>query len=222
MKKIILISFLCLGVLSNSIQAQDISLKAGALFYNLYVNDTLKYNDIEYSFNTGYSLDILADFMLVNNLSLSTKLGLKTKSGQADGIILGTTNNNTLVTASKEFSFVNVLCGTNILYNIDLNKDIKLKPYLGLTLEYNVSEKYTTKRTSDYYHSDNLYDPTNLNVQFNNSGLTTNFGFRIQFDKLFIESEYEWELYRMYLYEVGSSKSGVFKILIGYNFFSFY
>lgn len=221
MKKIILISFLCFGALSNSIQAQDISLKAGALFYNLYGNDTLKYNNIEYTFNTGYSIDLLADFKIVNNWTLSTKVGLKTKSGQADGILLGQTNSGEIVTAKKEFSFVNILGGIHLLYAIELSPIITLKSYAGINLEYNVSEKFNTTRTHEFYNSDNLYDSSDLHVQYNNSGLSTTIGFRVQFDQLFIESEYEWELYRMYLYEVGSSKSGIFKILIGYNFYSF-
>lgn len=221
MKNLILIIVLFIGSSFYSIQAQDISLKAGVLFYNLYLNDTLKYNNIEYTFNTGYSVDLLADLRIANSWSLSTKLGIKTKSGQADGIILGQTSTGEIVTASKEFSFVNLLGGIHLLYAIKLSPIITFKPYAGINLEYNVSEKFNTTRTSEFFNPDNLYDSSDLHVQYNNSGLSTTLGFRIQLDNLFIESEYEWELYRMYIYEVGSSKSGVFKLLIGYNFYSF-
>jgi len=154
-------------------------------------------------------------------LNLSTELGLKTKSGKADGIILGYTNTGDVVTASKEFSFINILGGIHLLYSVEISPIITLKPYAGINLDYNLSEKYDTTRTNNIYNPDDLYDYSDLNVQYNNSGLTTNIGFRIQFDKVFSEFEYEWELYRMYLYEVGSSKSGISKILIGYNFYSF-
>ena len=220
MKNIILISALILLLPEKLSFAQEVYIKGGVGFYNIYEENVLNGREREIKLNPTPILSAALDWDIGSNFFLGGEVGLRMKSGRIDYIGLDTSTNS-----KASYSYIDFY---------DYNFDIKaLLKYSVIKTPTMVVNPFFSSGISVRFYDDFAPGPWNYGVVeippdgemapeidalINNSGLFIEGGIECSYKSLLITIQYLFEFFNKQIYNVGDIKTGLFQVNVGYTF----
>lgn len=220
MKKIILISALIILLPEKLSFAQEVYLKGGVGFYNIYEENILAGREREIKLNPTPTLSAGLSWDIGNNFLFGSELGLRMKSGRVDYIGIDTSTNSKASYGYKNLLNYNI--DTKVLLKLQILKtsQISITPYFGSGISVKLYDDGKLNIT-DYSVVRIPPDgemPPEIDAIINNSGLFIEGGIECSYNSLLISVQYLFEFFNYQIYNVGDIKTGLLQVNVGYRF----
>lgn len=220
MKNIILFFAIIFFLPEKLIFAQEVFIKGGIGFYNIYEENILTGREREIKLNPTPTLSAELDWDIGSNFFLGGEVGLRMKTGKVDYFGIDTATNSKAV-----YGYINLLnynIDTKVLLKLQILKtsQISITPYFGSGISVKLYDDGKLNIT-DYSVVRIPPDgemPPNIDAIINNSGLFVEGGIECRYKSVLISFQYLFEFFRYQIYNVGDIKTGLLQINVGYRF----
>lgn len=220
MKKIIIISVLIILLTDKLLFAQEVSIKGGVGFYNIYQENILAGREREIELNPTPTLSAGLCWDIGNNFLFCSELGLRMKSGRVDYIGLDTSTNSKASYGYIDFYDYNFDIKALLKYIAIKTSDIVVKPYVssGISVRfYDHFEPGHWNYIIVQIPPDGEMSPE-INTIINNSGIFIEGGIECSYKSVLISIQYLFEFFNKQIYNVGDIKTGLLQVNVGYRF----
>jgi hypothetical protein len=220
LKKIILISALIILLPEKLLFAQEVYIKGGVGFYNIYEENILAGREREIKLNPTPTLSVGLSWDIGNDFLFGSELGLRMKSGRVNYIGLDTSTNSKASYGYIDFYDYNFDIKALLKYNAIKTSVIVVKPYVssGLSVRfYDDFEPGTWNYSIVQIPPDGEMAPE-IDALINNSGVFIEAGVECSYKSVLISIQYLFEFFSDQIYNVGDIKTGLLQVNVGYRF----
>ena len=219
MKNIILISALIILLSGKLSFAQEVSIKGGVGFYNIYEENILTGRQRKITTEPTPIFSFSLNWNLNDIIKLKWENSFRYKKGRADFFGIDTIKNELSIYGHTNYNFYNVDSkAVGQIKLLDLN-DFKCSANLGIGVSINIKNKIdftTVNRKILLIKPDGEMAPELTYI--NNTGIICETGLEIQYHKFVISSNIGIELFNAFLYDIGENSSLLTQITIGCSF----
>jgi hypothetical protein len=220
LKKIILLSALIILLPEKLLFAQEVYLKGGLGFYNIYEENILTGREREIKLNPTPTISAGLSWDIGSNFFLGGEIGLRMKSGRVEYIGLDTSTNSKASYGFIDFYDYNFDIKALLKYNAIKTSDIVVKPYVssGLSVRFYDDFEPGPRNYSIVQIPPDGEMPPEIDAIINNSGLFIEGGIECSYNSLLISIQYLFEFFSEQIYNVGDIKTGLLQVNVGYRF----
>lgn len=220
MKNIILISAMVILLSGKLHFAQEVIIKGGVGFYNIYEENILAGRERKISMEPTPIISFSLNWQLNDLIKLKWENSFRFKKGRADFYGLDTLKNELSIYAYTNYIFYNVdtkAVGQIKLLDLD---EIILSTNFSAGISINISNEMDinfdrTNSTIILVKPDGEMAPELTYI--NNTGIIFDAGLEIQYHKFLISASIGIELFNAFLYDVGENSALLTQINIGYT-----
>lgn len=210
---------ICLIIFDYSF-AQEVFIKGGVGFYNIYEENVLNGREREIKLNPTPILSVGLNWDIGNNFLFGSELGLRMKSGRVDYIGMDTSTNSKASYGYIDFYDYNFDIKALLKYSVIKTPTIVVKPFFssGISVRF-----YDDFKPGQWNYRivqippDGEMSPE-IDALINNSGLFIETGVECSYKFVLISIQYLLEFFSDQIYNVGDFKSSLFQINFGYKF----
>lgn len=220
LKKIILISALIILLPEKLLFAQEVFVKGGVGFYNIYEENILAGREREIKLNPTPTISAGLSWDIGSNFFLGGEIGLRMKSGRVNYIGLDTSTNSKASYGYIDFYDYNFDIKALLKYSVIKTPSIVVSPFFssGLSVRfYDDFEPGLWNYSIVQIPPDGEMSPE-IDALINNSGLFIEGGIECSYKSMLISIQYLFEFFSDQFYNVGDIKTGLLQVNVGYRF----
>ncbi len=219
MKYAILLYVLIVFFSGQLIIGQEISVKGGIGFYNIYEENLLAGRERKIELNPTPTLNVALDWNIGNEFMMGIEAGVRTKTGRVDYIGLDTSSNSKAIYGQINFYDYNFDIKTALKYKFIQTSNISFTPFFssGISIKFYDDFKAGRRNYDIVEIPPDGEMPPEIDAIINNSGVFIETGLEVKYKSVLISIQYLIEFFKNQIYNVGDIKSTIIQIKIGYK-----